>query len=75
MESGIAAIYKSSSTVFTHGDLAAIWEIPNYDYLKTRIQYYVKRGYLRRICHGLYAKKHVKLIYRRQAINYVSLLM
>lgn len=56
MDSGIAAIYKSSSTVFTPQELAALWGISNYNYLKTRIQYYIKRGYLSRICHGLYAK-------------------
>lgn len=56
MDSGIAAIYKSTSTVFTPQELAGIWGISNYDYLKTKIQYYIKKGYLCRICRGLYAK-------------------
>ena len=56
MNSGIRAVYKSPNTVFAVKDLAAIWGITNYNYLKTRIQYYLKRGYLQRICHGLYSK-------------------
>lgn len=42
--------------MFTPQELAAVWGISNYNYLKTRIQYYIKKGYLNRICHGLYAK-------------------
>jgi hypothetical protein len=53
---GIAALYKSKSTVFTPKNLAAVWGISNYNYLKTRIQYYLKRGYLYRIHHSLYVK-------------------
>lgn len=56
MKSGISALYKSSSTVFSSQELAAVWGISNTNYLKTRIQYYIKRGYLYRICHGLYVK-------------------
>lgn len=56
MDSGIATIYKSTSTVFTPQELSAIWGITNHDYLKTKIQYYIKRKYLFRICRGLYAK-------------------
>lgn len=53
----MAQLYKSRSTVFASKDLAVLWGISNYDYLKTRIQYYIKQGYLHRICHGLYAKE------------------
>lgn len=55
-DSGIALIFKSKSTVFTSRDLAALWEIHNYGYLRSRIEYYIKKGYLYRLCHGLYAK-------------------
>ena len=56
MKSGIASLFQSKSTVLTPAELAAVWGIANVDYLKTRIQYYLKRGYLRRVTHGLYAK-------------------
>ena len=55
-DTGIKAIYKSKSTVFKPQELAAIWGISSYKYLKTRIGYYIKRGYLYRIAHGLYVK-------------------
>ncbi|MBF0494479.1 MAG: type IV toxin-antitoxin system AbiEi family antitoxin domain-containing protein [Candidatus Omnitrophica bacterium] len=61
MKKGIAAIFKSASTAFTPQELALLWGISNYDYLKTRIQYYIKKGYLRRICHGVYAKEGVNV--------------
>lgn len=55
-DSGIKALFKSKSTVFTPRELSLVWGIDNHDYLKTRIQYYFKKGYLFRLSHGLYAK-------------------
>lgn len=55
-DSGIALIFKSKNTVFTSRDLAILWGINNYNYLKSRIEYYIKNGYLYRIYSGLYAK-------------------
>ncbi|MFH1453599.1 MAG: hypothetical protein ABIH00_06435 [Armatimonadota bacterium] len=55
-DSGIAIIFKSKNTVFTSRDLAILWGINNYGYLRSRIEYYIKNGYLYRIYHGLYAK-------------------
>jgi hypothetical protein len=54
--SGIAIIYKSKSTVFTPQELAAAWGIMDAGYLRSKIRYYIKNGYLNRICHGLYVK-------------------
>lgn len=55
--SGIAALFKSKSTVLTLPELASLWGITDYKYLKTRIHYYVKRGYLTHLCRGLYVKE------------------
>lgn len=56
-KSGLALLYDNSWTVFRPRDLALLWDISNGDYLKTKIAYYLKKGYLHRVCHGLYSKK------------------
>lgn len=50
------SLFKSKNTVFTVKDLAILWNISNYDYLKTKIRYYVKKGYLYRVHRAVYAK-------------------
>jgi predicted transcriptional regulator of viral defense system len=76
--SGIAAIYKSTSTVFTPQELAALWGITSAGYLRARIQYYIKKGYLSRIYQGIYAKNKndfnvLEAANKLRAPSYVSL--
>lgn len=77
-ESGIKALFKSKSTVFSPRELALIWGIDNHDYLKTRVHYYLKKGYLHRLCHGLYVKDKqdfdlLEAANKLRAPSYVSL--
>lgn len=77
-DSGIAAIFKSNSTVFTPQELAALWGITSAGYLRTRIRYYIKKGYLSRIYQGLYAKNKnnfniLEAANKLRAPSYVSL--
>lgn len=55
-EKKLISLFKSKNTVFTVKDLAILWNISNYDYLKTKIYYYVKKGYLYRVHKAVYAK-------------------
>lgn len=52
----LTAILRSPKTVFTHKDMALLWNEPVADAARVRLNYYVKRGDLHRIRKGLYAK-------------------
>lgn len=56
MDNFLLKIYESSKTVLTSKELALIWNETSSNKLKTKIYYYVKRGYLLRLWRGVYAK-------------------
>jgi predicted transcriptional regulator of viral defense system len=55
-EKGLVQLFRHGGTVFTPEELAVIWGISNYDYVKTKIAHYIKKGYLTRIARGIYVK-------------------
>ncbi|PIS07997.1 hypothetical protein COT78_00765 [Candidatus Berkelbacteria bacterium CG10_big_fil_rev_8_21_14_0_10_43_13] len=54
-ENAIVSLYKSNKTVFSIKDLALIWQIDNSNYLKTKINRYLKSEKLYFIRKGFYA--------------------
>ncbi len=49
-------LYKEPATVFTSKDLALIWRESNLNNLKSKVNYYVKKGYLIRLGKGIFAR-------------------
>lgn len=56
MDSPIAKLYQSPKTILTTKDLALIWQETNPANLNAKVAYYVKRGALRRLTRGVFAK-------------------
>lgn len=56
MDNLIAKLYKTNKTVFTHQELALIWQENRSNNLNTKIAYYVKKGELIRLSRGLFAR-------------------
>ncbi len=56
MDNAIAKVYQTPKTVLTTKDLALIWRDTNAVNLKSRISYYVARGYLLRLSRGIFVK-------------------
>lgn len=56
MDDALAQLYQSPKTIVTIKDLALIWQETNSDHLKARASYYVKRGALKRLRRGVFAK-------------------
>ncbi|EKD56360.1 MAG: hypothetical protein ACD_58C00213G0003 [uncultured bacterium] len=55
IDNSITLLLKSKKTVFSTKDLILIWQIPEPNYLKTKIYRLVKNGQLNRVRNGLYA--------------------
>ncbi|MBI2443685.1 MAG: hypothetical protein HYV42_00370 [Candidatus Magasanikbacteria bacterium] len=56
MENFVKLLYQSQNTIVNYKDLALIWQETNENKLKNRVAYCVKRGYLRRLTRGIFAK-------------------
>lgn len=56
MDHRIAQIYQSNKTVLTSKDLALLWGETHSERLKAQTAYYVKRGALKRLTRGIFAK-------------------
>lgn len=52
----LSVILRSNKTVFTTKDIALLWHEPNSTAARVRLHYFVNKGALYRIRHGLYAK-------------------
>ena len=50
------SILRSDKTVFTVKDIALLWRDENIDAARVRLSYYVKKGNLLKIRHGIYVK-------------------
>lgn len=55
-KSEILQIFRSNNTVFTFKDISLIWGETNIDLIKSKINYYVKKGELYPLRRGIYAK-------------------
>lgn len=56
MDSSLVLLYQSSKTVFTRDDLALIWKERDASRLNSKISYYSKKGSLKKLTRGVYAK-------------------
>ncbi len=56
MDSLITILYRSSKTILTNKDIALMWGETHQGNLKSKIAYYVKRGFLIRLTRGVFAK-------------------
>ena len=52
----ILELYKAKSTVFTTREISLLLNDPNRDSLKSKINYYVKKGVLKQVRRGIYVK-------------------
>lgn len=55
--STILTLYQSKRTVFTINEIALITGESERDNLKARLNYYIRKGYLRNVRRGIYVKK------------------
>ncbi len=78
---GILELYKSKATVFTFKDIALYLNEDNFNNLKSRIKYFVDKGYLFRQRRGIYSKKEfskrelVTKIYTPAYISFETVLL
>lgn len=56
MDSSLARLYQSPKTIFTRDDLALVWNETSNTRLNSKVSYYVKRGILKKMTRGVYAK-------------------
>ena len=49
-------LYQTSKTILTNKDLAMIWEDSDKKTLNSKISYYVKKGTIKRLSRGIFAK-------------------
>jgi len=56
MDSSLTLLYQSSKTVFTRDELALIWNETNIPRLNSKISYYSRKGALKKLTRGVYAK-------------------
>lgn len=72
----LSVILRSNKTVFTTKDIALLWHEPNSAAARVRMHYFVKKGDLYHIRHGLYAKNEnynkLELATRILTPSYVS---
>lgn len=72
----LSVILRSNKTVFTTKDIALLWHEPNSAAARVRLHYFVKKGDLYHIRHGLYAKNEnynkLELATRILTPSYVS---
>jgi len=54
-------IFQSPQTVFTAKEIALILAETNRDILKSKINYYVKKGILRAVRRGVYVKQNYNI--------------
>jgi len=52
------SLYSQKQTVFTAKEIAMLLELTDMDLVKSRINYYVKRGIIKALRRGLYAKNN-----------------
>ena len=72
----ILELYKAKNTVFTTRDISLLLGETNSDILKSKINYYVKRGGLKQLRRGIYAKDEYdifELATRIYTPSYISL--
>lgn len=75
-DSFILKLYQSKSTVFTAKEIALILGENNMDTLKSKINYYVKKGAIRGIRRGIYVKDdyhNLELATKIYTPSYISL--
>ncbi|MEA2088253.1 MAG: type IV toxin-antitoxin system AbiEi family antitoxin domain-containing protein [Patescibacteria group bacterium] len=56
MDNLLLKLYQSSKTILTTKEIALLWKERNKDNLKSKIFYYVKKGWLIRLRKGIFAK-------------------
>lgn len=72
----ILSLYQSDSTVFTIGEIALLLGETDRERLKSRINYFVKRGKLKNVRKGIYTKlnyDHLELANKIYTPSYISL--
>ena len=73
----LSKIYLSKNSVFTAKDIALLWQNTDFGLVKSRINYYVKRGKLYHIRRGIYAKdksyNELELATKIYTPSYISL--
>ncbi len=52
----ILELYKAKNTVFTFREISLLLNVTNGDTLKSRVNYYVKKGDIRQVRRGIYVK-------------------
>ena len=57
MDNLIAKIYKTPKNILTSKDISLIWQEKDIKKLKSKIFYYVKKGDLKRLSRGIFAKE------------------
>jgi hypothetical protein len=55
-ETGLEKILRAKINVFTFKEISLLWEEPDINLIKRRLNYYVKNGKLYRVRRGIYAK-------------------
>jgi len=69
-------LYKAKSTVFTTREISLLLNDPNRELLKSKINYYVKKGVLRQVRRGIYVKPEYdkfELVTKIYVPSYISL--
>lgn len=56
MEKLTTILYKTDNTIFRTSDLALLLRESNYERLKSKLSYYSKKGIIKRLRKGIYAK-------------------
>lgn len=72
----ILKLYQTKNTVFTAKEIALILGETNKDALKSKINYYAKKGILRRVWRGIYVKPDydiLELVTKIYTPSYISL--
>lgn len=75
-DSFILKLYQSESTVFTAKEIALLLGVRNIDTLKSRINYYVKKGDITAVRRGIYVKNNynnLELATKIYSPSYISL--
>lgn len=57
MDNLLVKLYQSPKTILTTKEIALLWREKNKNNLKSKISYYLKKGNLRRIKRGIFAKE------------------
>lgn len=58
MDNLITKLYQTSKTILTNKDLVMIWEDTDKKTLNSKVAYYVKKGAIKRLSRGIFAKNN-----------------